>query len=430
MTAIEAIPRLQAFYDSARKNYWIAGRDGGWLEINETSLKRHLKASGLAADTKRGEVISELEAAINEYQLEQSVAFAGPLSGCYRGIIEQGGQRILVTTSPKLIEAKPGSFPLLSGILENLLNDPVCDQRPYLFGWLKTAYQALQLRQRRPGQALVLAGPKNCGKSLLQNLITEILGGRSAKPYRYMAGLSQFNSDLFAAEHLMIEDESGSTDGRDRRKFGSKIKDFTVNDVQSCHAKGRDAISLKPFWRLSISVNDEPENLMVLPPLDENLSDKMMLLRARHAPMPFDENLPDGRAKFWDSLIAELPAFISYLTQMELPPELKCQRFGVTTYHHPELIEAIDDIAPEARLLSLIDAVVFADSPMAAPVITTSEALERDLINSAMGYEARRLFNWTQACGTYLGRLAKKKPSRVEQKRTNSSRDWILKPNS
>jgi hypothetical protein len=38
---------------------------------------------------------------------------------------------------------------------------------------------------------------------------------------------------------------------------------------------------LKPFWRLSITLNDEPENLLILPPLDESLGDKIMLLRAQ-----------------------------------------------------------------------------------------------------------------------------------------------------
>ena len=109
-----------------------------------------------------------------------------------------------------------------------------------------------------------------------------MLGGRAAKPTEYMSGRTPFNADLFAAEHLMIEDEYGSTDLRTRREFGARIKDITVNDVQSCHAKNRwQAISLRPFWRLSISLNDEPENLMVLPPVDESLSDKLMLLDRR-----------------------------------------------------------------------------------------------------------------------------------------------------
>jgi len=46
------------------------------------------------------------------------------------------------------------------------------DQTPYLFGWLKIVYEALLKNAIRPGQALILAGEHDSGKSLLQNLIT------------------------------------------------------------------------------------------------------------------------------------------------------------------------------------------------------------------------------------------------------------------
>ena len=37
-----------------------------------------------------------------------------------------------------------------------------------------------------------------------------MFGGRAARPYQFMSGLTSFNSDLFEAEHLMIEDEQAS----------------------------------------------------------------------------------------------------------------------------------------------------------------------------------------------------------------------------
>jgi hypothetical protein len=121
--------------------------------------------------------------------------------------------------------------------LDSLLFDSRYDQRQYVYAWVKIAYEALRKGLWRGGPAMALAGPRGCGKSLLQNLFTEILGGRSAKPYRYMSGGTQFNADLFGPEHLMIEDEHSSTDIRSRRAFGSNIKQFTSNHTQSCHGK-------------------------------------------------------------------------------------------------------------------------------------------------------------------------------------------------
>jgi len=428
MKPVEALPRLAAYYDSNRKGYWILDRNGSWLEVNESSLRRHLRASGLASDTKRGELLSELDAALNDYQLESAVAFAGPLAGHSKGVTEQCGQRTLITTSPRLIEPANGEFPLLMKLMENLFCDPDADQRPYVLGWLKIAIESLRAGARRPGQAIAMAGPRNGGKSLWQNITTELLGGRAAKPYRYMCGQTTFNADLFGAEHLMIEDECGSTDLRARREFGARLKDFTVNEVQSCHAKNRQALSLRPFWRLTISLNDEPENLMVLPPMDESLSDKLMLLRTHHAEMPMPTDTNDARSAFWSALMGELPAFIGYLLRWQIPQALRCQRFGITTFRHPHLLDAIDGISPEFRLLSLIDSVVFADDGLInGSVIITAEALESRLTNSQMGHEARRLFSWNNACGTYLGRLASKRPERIHQNRNKRSREWCLK---
>src|SRR5262249_29583083 len=155
-----------------------------------------------------------------------------------------------------------GEWPVLEKLLSNLLIDKVengvtCDQRPYVYAWLKFAVEALWAGQRRPGPVLILPGPRDCGKSLLQNLTTELLGGRVKKPYRYMSGRTDFNGELFEAEHLMIEDEAPSTDLRSRRAFGTHIKSFAVNETHSCHAKNKQALTLKPFWRVTISLNDE-----------------------------------------------------------------------------------------------------------------------------------------------------------------------------
>jgi len=288
-----------------------------------------------------------------------------------------------------------------------------------------------------------LAGPIGCGKSLLQNLFTVILGGRSAKPYRYMRGGTEFNAELFGAEHLIIEDEHSSTDIRSRRAFGSYIKQFTVNETQSCHAKNRQALTLTPFWRLSISVNDEPEAMMVLPPMSDveqdSLSDKLFLLRTLKAEMPMPTAEYDERKAFWSTLIGELPAFVHSMVNWTVPEHLRHGRFGIKTWQHPKLIAALDALAPETRLLAIIDEVLFADTILGnacgnpGRIINhrsdwkgTAEKLERILFESEFRQEAQRLLGWHSATGSYLGRLAVKRPDRVENARTGNSRDWII----
>ena len=252
-------------------------------------VRRWLAVKGYSARARNGQNVSEVNIIQTAIQKRNDVDYADSLAGYKLGIYEIAGKRILVKDSPALIRPEPGDWPLLQGIILRMLG---CQQQVRLFGWLKIAIQSLYNRKFRVGQALTLAGPKDCGKSLLQNLITKILGGRSAKPHRYMNGGTDFNGDLFGCEHLMIEDEEASTDIRARRNFGTKIKEITANETHSCHAKYRPAISLSPFWRITISVNDELENLMILPPIDESLEDKLIILKAeKHAmPMPTETN--------------------------------------------------------------------------------------------------------------------------------------------
>ena len=418
---------VEAYYDPQRGCYLIRNSRGGWVSLTETALRRYLKGNGFSSQIGEGTLLSPLDTALLFIQQTRDVDYAGPLAGFQIGVHDVQGRRILVSESPVLIEPAPGQWPLLSKLIENLLVDQLCDQRPYLYGWLKVAIESLRQWQRRPGQGLAMAGPHDCGKSLLQNLITVLLGGRMAKPYQFMTGLTPFNADLFAAEHQMIEDEAASIDIRARRNFGANLKNVTVNDVQRCHAKNRTPISLPPFWRLTITVNNEPENLMVLPPIDDSIEDKLILLKANKRPMPARTSTMAERTAFWNGLTAELPAFVDYLLQWEIPVELRSERFGITHYHHPDILRAIDDLAPEKRLLTLIDAELFkASAPRQWQ--GTAEELEKLLTDrdASTSYGARQLLTFNTACGVYLGRLARKHPDRVGEKRIATGRRWTI----
>lgn len=420
----------EVYFDFYRGNYWTQNARRGWIMMNETQITRGLRASGISPKRPEGSHVSPLDERLLEIQGKMDVHYAGPLAGHQAGASMAGEKRILVTESPRLVVPAPGAWPTLHQLIEGLLVNDDCDQRPYFYGWVKIAVEALAKGSIRPGQALAFCGPHDCGKSLLQNLLTVLLGGRSAKPYQFMAGLTTFNADLFEAEHLQIEDDQSSTDIRTRRNFGASIKAFCVNQSHRMHDKKRRAINdLHPFWRVTITVNDEPENLMVLPPLDDSLADKLQLLRAFKCPMPMPTNTDEERATFWARLISELPAFVHFLTTWTIPAELQSGRFGVTHYHHPALVEAIDSLAPEQKLAGLLDSEVF-PSPAAGAWHGTATELEGLLTgaNSRCAYEARKLLSWPTACGVYLARLAKRMPERIAHDRDADSRRWTIQP--
>jgi hypothetical protein len=176
-----------------------------------------------------------------------------------------------------------------------------------------------------------------------------------AKPYQFMSGATSFNSNLFEAEHLMVEDDIASHDIRSRISFGNYIKQFAANEEVQHHAKNRPAMTLKPFWRMSISCNEEPENLMILPPMDDSLADKMTILKAYRKPLPMPTETPEERSAFQAKVRSELAAYLYYLLNLEIPKELRAPRYGVVAYQNPEIVKAMKNTAPEFRLLELID---------------------------------------------------------------------------
>jgi hypothetical protein len=426
---------LDAYYDSTRKEYLIRNNGRRWHPHPSASFKVHLKARGFSTKPREGESLSAAEMAMLYIQNEKDVRYYGPLAGRASGFYDEDGVRFLVTDSPQIVEPVPGDCKSILALLGGLVGaDPEHGdlQLATLTSWLKTAYQALRAGKRQPGQVPAFAGPVGCGKSLLQQIITALLGGRSAKAMRYMNGDTPFNSDLFGAEHLILEDEQSSTDIRARMNMAAHIKAVSVNDVHSCHGKGRDAVSLRPFWRASISLNDQEESLLVLPPITADIADKLMLLRCQSPKGDFPTGTHELRNTYWNRLMAELPAFAHYLTQYCIPRELQDQRFGVRYFHHPELVESLQSLAPEAKLLELIDRELWKDGKNRwEGTAGELESRLRDQL-SDVRREAERLLSWANACGTSLGRIAKADESkrhqerRVMQRRTGSARRWLI----
>jgi hypothetical protein len=417
---------LDAYFDPNGKAYWHKDNRGVWIQLTVEDIKRRLKDLGYRSIVSEGESISQIDKLIIELQKQRAVDYAGPLAGHDKGILEYHGRRLLVTDSPRLIDPIKGDWPMFGQFLNNLLGTQVI----YFHGWMKFSLEAERARVPRPGQAVVFAGERDCGKSLLQSIITQLLGGRMARPYLFMSGQTAFNGDWFGAEHLAIEDEQPNTDIKSRRNFGAKIKEVTAIDQPNSHKKYRDGVTLPVFWRLTMSLNDETENLLILPPMDDSISDKLIIFKVHKHPMPMATTTTQERLKFWHGLTAELPAYVHYLLQeWTLPPELISQRYGVIHYQNPEVLERLGELAPETRLLQLIDAELFG-LPNSDAWEGTSLELEQRLFHysSSVRHQVRALINWQGACGTYLGRLKKLYPARFDYEKLHRDRKWIIQP--
>lgn len=421
---------FDGYYYSPQKSYLVTDQDKTWMQVSEKGLMLHLIAEHFSRVVEPGQTLSGVEKMILRIQNERNVVYAGPLAGYDAGMHVQGGYKVLVTHSPTYVKAAPGDWPLLRGIINGMFTTPEIDQAPFFHLWLKVSDESFVSKKFIPGPLLGLAGPGKSFKTFLGCVVTVILGGRAASPHRYMMGNTSFNSEFMGSEVLIIDDEHGSKDLRSRRNIGNHIKTMLFKEHQSGHGKKSNAFTLYPFWRMIFLLNDEPENLMVLPPIDESLEDKIILLKVKKSASAELLTSPSEKSAFWAKILQEIPAYLYWLRHEFKAPEgfLIDSRTGVINYKNPDLLSQLTALSPESTMDSLCNSVLFEE-----PVNSSNkewngsaEEVQRNLCNSDFRCEAMKLLSWNNATGTYLGRLAKLYPDNYVPYKKGDVRLWKI----
>jgi len=402
---------VDVYFEPSREKFWTKNGSNEWMPINKTALDMILRNNWYSQYDKLTNSLTKVEEKMLNVMMHHSVKYAGELAGWVPGCHTICGNRVLISRGPNIPEPKRGTWPHIFKFLNELLGD----ESKYFYAWMRAAFQSLKEGAPfAPGQLLAVAGPVGCGKSLLQKLITVMLGGRMAKPYQYLMGLTPFNGDLIGSEHLVLDDEVGKSDIKSRRHFGAMIKSTVANQQISAHPKGSKAFTTEPFWRISLSLNDEPESLMILPPLESDIEDKVILLRARKASVPYPSKSLPTMQSYWDALISEIPAFLYKLLSWEIPKEIRDIRFGVKAYQNPDLLFALTSLSPEAKLWSLVEQAAILNNYSKGWTGSASD-LESELQKSTVSKQAENLLYFPTACGVYLSRLAKAMPANVSK---------------
>jgi hypothetical protein len=253
-----------------------------------------------------------------------------------------------------------------------------------------------------------------------------------AKPTQFFNDRTNFNGDLAGAEHWMLSDETPARDAESRRAFGNHIKAMAANAEVRVEVKYELPVVLKPFRRGTVSLNDEDENIRTLPPMDPSIEDKIMLFKCNFVRLP----LPSGEA-IESAVASELPAYVYYLLyEHEIKQALKDERFGIKAYHHPSVLDALLDAAPETQLLQEIEKVELPYKRIdgvwdwSGSAGRLQEILEA--VADAKGYSARTrlasLLKYGNTCGTYLSRLSRAMPKRVSKKRSKTGFVYHIRP--
>lgn len=430
-------PPVPDMYQDTAGKFWLQAPEGHWYCLPRAVALKHLDTLGFPSRVPPGSALVTGENVVQAVERQKQVAFAGPLAGHKAGFYNRGGKRFLVTSDQPFLEAKEGDWTPLREFWRRML--PVeedADQLDYFFAWMRGAYLSGldgDPDKHQPGQMLVFAGPRNAGKSLTQAMITRIFGGAAGKPFVWMTGVTPFNAEMAEYVHQELSDEVSHGNWSARAAFADRLKNLVANKDQYIHAKGLKPVMLQPFWRVTLSTNDDEASLQVLPTLGENTRDKVLLLRAESHPMPFDPANTDSKRKYIQSLFDSLPGFLHWLvTEFTPPPAMADGRFGVKGYINAATEEALGDLSREAMLLSLIDEVYFDGSDDAATRRTLPPRIEKTAIAMLEEIKASRPhssggFTNAKALGIILKKLSEMHPERVSRRIGRARKCyWVL----
>lgn len=420
------------YYEPDKKTYWDKDHNGGWTELNEGGILRRLDIKYQITNArKKSKRYSVAEICLDTVQDRQKIIFSGGIAGLDAGTYDVPEGKYLVTYSRHKPVPVQGDWSAIKTLGERMFGP---EQIDYVWGWHQRVVKAYASEDRIFTQAFFMAGPPNCGKSFWQHLvITPILGGKmAANPLQYMTKQTSFNKELIETEHWALDDAAGGLNYHERRLLGAGIKMATVNKNQTCHPKGKTAFTVSSRHWLSASLNDEVENISMLPEMDESLVDKFQLLKctqAINAEWPGDENAIQRLEK---SVAEQIPAFIYWLlNEYEVPEALKDGRFGVKAYQNPELVSKIDNAKPAADLQELIDIRFEEVFEKRGFIIADHLSLEKDLREDTMiGPAIKRILDggWgKRSLSHMLSALKAKHPTRYEYQDGNRRpRPWVI----
>jgi hypothetical protein len=340
------------------KEYQFRTPDGRFIALCKTDvsirISRDLAEKGYTDDELEVAVKDAIILIQNKHSMDSVLPAAGFSCGLHQS---PSGDRILIPSEAPALKAAAGSFDNLHGFIVRLLGEK---QASHLYGVLSVfARHMRNIRSdqslvwtRQPLPAIAFAGPKGCGKTLLLALVARMFGDRTANPYRYFKGETRFNSELIAAEVLVIDDEMAAKDHKTRDSIAQSIKQWMFSSECRVEAKYCRPVMMPVHSILTFALNDG--NLLCLPTLDESMGDKISLLKVQKVENAFPAD-PEAKDQLVESFFSEVPHLLYYLLEEHVINDSdRNHRTRIAAYQHPDLLEALNDLSPETELMEIL----------------------------------------------------------------------------
>jgi hypothetical protein len=356
---------LHIFYEHWSHRYWE--QSGSiFVSLSETNVQRRLLKVGLSSSRKHG--ASEIDETLMRIQRENKVDYVGQIAGWPIGCYRYGNKKLLVTSETPLLTPTYGGSTVIQDFRKRLYGP---EQAAVKHAWTKLSIEARREGERRikaglpPSwpiqQSVCIVGAKNHGKTIDGQIDLRAIGGPDAKavnPTQSHNGDTSFNEDLSEEVLHLMDDEGGRDDYAARRRFGEEIKKSVATIGKRVHGKGKKALTLDPFTRTVILINDKLEDIRVLPPMDKGMKDKFILLKTIGSGVDRD----DGQTfqSRMDHYVNAVSDYLGWLEEWKIPDELLDDpdnnlRYGIKSYANQDVLDTLSELSNEIQVKALLE---------------------------------------------------------------------------
>ena len=331
----------EAIYYIPRIGYYRRWPDEMWRSQPKEDLILYLAGSqGLSRNKAQGGGLSEVELALHHIQQSRVLDGAIPIVYDKRDIIVIAGKKFLNLARVKVMEPDPNpvmvwgqGFPWTAKWLGSMFGPS--KQLVYLLTWLKLFYTGARNGELRQGHAIFMVGGTGMGKTLMNARWIPMLMGGGSEAGDYLVKGENFCKELLEVGHWHIDDSQAATDRIQHTKFSERVKSLIANPLVAYHPKYVDRQMVPFSGRLMVTLNEDPASLLMIPDLDRNIEDKLIVFRLRdEKTFKFGPNADNER-----QLRKEAPFFLSWLMTWNPPKHLvgNSMRWGMRNYIHPTI---------------------------------------------------------------------------------------------
>ena len=206
----------------------------------------------------------------------------------------------------------------------------------------------------------------------------------------FIVGDGKWSGSFSEYPVMAIDDGESSSNAKDQARYTQRLKRIVANYSLQFSQKFKADDQVEWIGRIVVTMNDDPDSLGMLPDLQKNLLDKILIFQMRDPGIEFPR---DGGT---DRIIREeLPHLMGWLLDWEVPAKFVGQnRFGVPQYCASNIRQDANETNTDQVLVDVLQ-LYFAEYKVEHPQATSwcgrpvelkneidqSEAISRGLTN-------------------------------------------------